>query len=390
MRKWIAAAALGGLLVIVSSSTLCPYFQSSAARSAALDAPAAEPSRWIVRGARVAVLRSAVAAVGGRVTHELEIISAVAAELTPAQAEALRAHPAVTLFADHGIDMVGRSPSERARERWRDVVLADVPEAEFRRRIGIDEAYARGFDGDGVTIAVIDTGYWSNYGRLTRDLHGERRVRAEYNAITDSVGNVFDGSGHGTHITSIMVGSRPSGSGAPMSVAPMADLVVVKAFDADARGSYADVIRGMDWLLKHRERLDVRVINLSFSAEPRSFYWDDPLNQAVMAAWHAGIVVVTSAGNGGPEPMTVGTPGNVPYIITVGAMTDNYTPADLTDDRPTTFTAAGPTYEGFVKPDLMAPGGHLVGVMREKYHRIAQEHPEFALPGRWLYQMSGT
>ena len=51
-----------------------------------------------------------------------------------------------------------------------------------------------------------------------------------------------------------------------------------------------------------------------------------------MAAWAAGIVVVTSAGNTGPEPMTVGVPGNCPYVITVGAMSDNYTPEILTDD----------------------------------------------------------
>jgi subtilisin family serine protease len=61
------------------------------------------------------------------------------------------------------------------------------------------------------------------------------------------------------------------------------------------------------------------VVNLSFGAEPQSYYWDDPLNQAVMLLWQAGIVVVTSAGNRGPDAMTIGVPGNVPYVITVGA-----------------------------------------------------------------------
>ena len=67
-------------------------------------------------------------------------------------------------------------------------------------------------------------------------------------------------------------------------------------------------------------------MNLSLSAPARSHYWDDPLNQAVMAAWASGIVVVASAGNRGPAPMTIGVPGNVPYVITVGAVTDNYQP----------------------------------------------------------------
>ena len=54
------------------------------------------------------------------------------------------------------------------------------------------------------------------------------------------------------------------------------------------------------------------------------------------------LVVVAAAGNTGPDPMTIGVPGNIPYIITVGAMTDNYTPEDRTDDRLTSFTATGP------------------------------------------------
>jgi serine protease AprX len=82
-----------------------------------------------------------------------------------------------------------------------------------------------------------------------------------------------------------------------------------------------------------------------------------------MAEWRAGIVVVASGGNTGPESITVGVPGNVPYIITVGAMTDNYTPDDPTDDYLASFSSAGPTVEGFVKPDMLAPGGHVRGLM---------------------------
>ncbi len=63
-------------------------------------------------------------------------------------------------------------------------------------------------------------------------------------------------------------------------------------------------------------RLEDDSINLSISAPVRSYYWDDPLNQAVMAAWQAGIVVVASAGNNGTAgAMSVGAPGNVPYVI---------------------------------------------------------------------------
>ena len=115
----------------------------------------------------------------------------------------------------------------------------------------------------------------------------------------------------------------------------------------------------MEWIIANRETYDIRVLNLSLSAPAQSHYWDDPLNQAVMAAWEAGIVVVASAGNLGPDPMTIGVPGNIPYVITVGAMTDSYTPNDFTDDKLASFSSAGPTHEGFVKPEIVAPGGHL-------------------------------
>ena len=130
-------------------------------------------------------------------------------------------------------------------------------------------------------------------------------------------------------------------------------LVVVKAFDADGQGGYADVIRGIDWIVQNKDVYGIRVLNMSLSAPPRSHYWDDPLNQAVMAAWEAGIVVVASAGNGGPDPMTIGVPGNVPYIITVGAMSDNFTPGDGSDDRAAVApdaTAAGDQPGGSVMP----------------------------------------
>ena len=111
---------------------------------------------------------------------------------------------------------------------------------------------------------------------------------------------------------------------------------------------------------------------MSFGAQPESYYWDDPLNQAVMAAWRAGIVVVAASGNEGPDPMTVDVPGNVPYVVTVGALTDNYTPYDGSDDRLASFSSTGPTFEGFVKPEMVAPGGHIAGV--DVIQQLSGEH----------------
>jgi serine protease AprX len=253
-----------------------------------------------------------------------------------------------------------------------------------------------------VTIGVLDTGYWKHPSLDTTAL-GLGRVLAQYDALGDtsdsstvgvlglaSLGTTADtdSSGHGTHVTGIMINTQKSADGRYFGMAPNANLVSVRAFDSSGRGTYASVIRGIDWIVQNKQAYRIRVLNLSFGATPRSYYWDDPLNRAVMKAWQAGIVVVASAGNDGPDPQTISVPGNVPYVITVGAMTDNFTPANVADDRLTSFSSTGPTYEGFVKPEVVAPGGHIWSLM-PTHARIAQEHPTYQNDGDF-FTMSGT
>src|SRR5258706_10631666 len=178
-------------------------------------------------------------------------------------------------------------------------------------------------------------------------------------------------------------------SGSYLSIAPQANLVAVRAFDGTGSGRYADVIAGLNWIVANRSKYNIRVLNLSFGATPESYYWDDPLAQAVMAVWRAGIVVVTAAGNEGPAAMTIDVPGNVPYVITTGALTDNYTPYNGSDDRLASFSSAGPTFEGFVKPELVAPGGHMVASMSRNSY-LANIDPGSMFLTDQMFTMSGT
>jgi subtilisin family serine protease len=257
--------------------------------------------------------------------------------------------------------------------------------------VNAHDLHNAGIRGRDVGVAIIDTGFWK-LDSLDKDSAGQGRVAVQYDAVRNVVDNVWssastDTTGHGTHITSIIASSRKNNSNRYYGVAPDARIISIKAFGEDGSSSYATVIRGIDWVLNHRTAYNIRVLNLSLGAQVRSRYWDDPLNKAVMRAWQAGIVVVVSAGNGGPLPQTVGVPGNVPYVITVGAMTDTYT-NNSHDDRLASFSAAGPTFEGFVKPDLVAPGGHTWGFMGT-YMKIAVDHPTYMNNGDF-FTMSGT
>ncbi|MGH2930336.1 MAG: S8 family peptidase, partial [Solirubrobacteraceae bacterium] len=251
--------------------------------------------------------------------------------------------------------------------------------------VGADTLQQAGITGKGVTIAVLDSGLWQdplqNYGS---------RILATRDFTDGGSGPVTgDPYGHGTHVTSIAAGGAQNIAGQYLSIAPQANLVIVRALDGDGAGSYSDIIAGINWIVANRSKYNIRVLNLSLGATPQSYYWDDPLDQAVMAAWRAGIVVVAAAGNDGPSPMTVDVPGNVPYVITAGALTDNYQPYNTSDWRLASFSSAGPTYEGFVKPEVVAPGGHMVGSMASGSY-LANIDPNSMSIVEQLFTMSGT
>jgi serine protease AprX len=340
---------------------------------------------YIISAVNYQLLKEKVQELNVTPTHELAIINAVAADLTQSQLSHLQKNLSIKVTKNHKVELSGgRAWGKR---KWQ-------PKATVPQYIEADSAHAARNFGDGVTIGFLDTGLDQLQGTssglgLSTDLYGRDKFWGTYDAINNNLSDYSnEESGHGTHVASIAGNADYDVYGNVYGVAPNAALVGIKAFDAEGKATYADVIRGIEWALQVKDQINLRVLNMSFSGPARSYYWEDPLNQAVMKAWQAGIVVVASAGNVGPDPMTIGVPGNVPYIITVGAMTDNYTPSDSSDDKLATFSAAGPTFEGFVKPEIVAPGGHLSGLMAFDT-QIVQEHPEFHDGGRY-FEMSGT
>jgi len=254
--------------------------------------------------------------------------------------------------------------------------------------------HSHGITGRGVTVAVLDSGLWEANSELTLDTEGNQRVVARYDAIKGQpVTEAFDESGHGTHMTSVLARSgivnRPSASQPSYrGIAPDVKLAVVKAFGESGKAGFLDIVRGVQWVVDNKELLDIRVLNLSFAARPRWPYWDDPVNQALMQAWRAGIFIAAAAGNEGPEPMTVGSPGNLPYLLTVGAATDSWTETERNDDFIPDFSSRGPTPLGHIKPDLGALGGHISGIIRPG-STLSKQLPEFLLASG-EFVMTGT
>ena len=251
----------------------------------------------------------------------------------------------------------------------------------FSQEAGATRLTEPGLTGRGVGVAIIDTGLWDTPA-LTRNASGEFRVTAQYDAIRDQVNTKLnDHGGHGSHMASIIANSRPINNrdtSQYQGIAPNAALIPVIALSPRGDGDFLDIIRGIQWVTENQSQFNIRVLNLSLTAIPLKEYWADPMNQAVMKAWQAGIAVVVAAGNDGPDWGTIGSPGNNPYVITVGAFTDSWTPGDGRDDYIPNFSSRGPTPAGLIKPDLVAPGGHITGLIPPD-STLAMENPNYFL-----------
>lgn len=207
-------------------------------------------------------------------------------------------------------------------------------------QVGAPQAWARGHDGSGVTVAVLDTGVDAGH----PDLAGK---------ITDSRSfvpgqEVADGHGHGTHVAATVAGSGAGAGGTYKGVAPGADLAIGKVLGDNGNGPFSGVIEGMEWAAND---VDADVISVSLGADATD--GTDPVSQAVNSLTESsGALFVIAAGNSGPRPQTVGTPGTADAALTVAAVDKS--------DALAGFSSRGPRIDGGLKPDIAAPGVGIV------------------------------
>ena len=353
-------------------------------------AAAGATSRVIVQGSSLFQAAAAVTANGGQVTSNIDIINAVVADVPQANLAQLSSAPGVMRVTLDREVQVNSTLSDDDEE-------GNGVEFKFPKVVGADQVWATGDLGDNVTVAFLDSGIDTAFISLRKGPgpgDWDNRYLAYYDAIHKKLYNPLtmllgpgDPNGHGTHVAGI-VGNSSKADGMYRGIAPAVNLVAVRVLDKTGTGTYANVLEGLNWVVKNKAKYNIRVLNISMYATPVAPYWADPYNLAVMAAWKAGIVVVASAGNDGPNPLSIGVPGNTPYVITVGAFTDNFTPTNFGDDYIPPFSAAGPTLDAFVKPDLIAPGAHIGSLMKNNSY-LAKEYPDNRIGGHY-FKMSGT
>ncbi|MET8275088.1 S8 family serine peptidase [Streptomyces sp. NPDC005096] len=214
-------------------------------------------------------------------------------------------------------------------------VKADL--ADSTAQIGAQQVWAQGNTGKGVKVAVLDTGVDTEHPDLAGQIGATASFVPREQEMTDYVG-------HGTHVASTIVGTGSASDGKERGVAPGARLEIGKVLDRRGSGQESWILAGMEWAARDAQ---AKVISMSLGGGGDA---TDPMSQAVdRLSRETGALFVIAAGNSGPSPYTVGSPGVADSALTVGAVD--------AADKLAEFSSQGPrSGDGGLKPEITAPG----------------------------------
>jgi serine protease AprX len=256
----------------------------------------------------------------------------------------------------------------------------------------------RTFDarGKGTTWAVLDTGIRSDHPHFRQFANLDLQLSKNFSNSP----SLEDGNGHGTHVAGIIAGARQNAGtvgdpvkaatfvegqvepqivelpGFPSGMAPMAKLVNLKVLDDDGSGSASNCILALEYVRRLNQssrsmKIDGVNMSLGYPFDPRWYgCGKSPLCQEVNRAVDSGCVVVVSCGNSGYGVTKLNTGEEVPTWIAL-SITDPANAAaaisvgSVHKAQPHSygvsyFSSKGPTGDGRLKPDLVAPGEKVV------------------------------
>jgi len=298
---------------------------------------------------------------GGKVGRHINIIDGFVADVPKPVLDSLESDPSIhSVTRNAKVKFLGAGRRTKPRPAY--------DPAEFMRyiahgAIGAGSYYRNGLTGEGVGVAMIDTGTvpvegLDDPGKI---IHGPD---LSLDSQAPNLANL-DAYGHGTHMAGIIAGNDghfdQSSSKLPFwGIAPAAHIVSLKVGDAHGTTDVSQVIAAIDWVVQHRNDpgLNIKVLNLSFGTDGTQNYRVDPLAYAAQVAWRKGIVVVVAAGNKGYGSKKLNNPAYDPFVISVGG-TDTLGTFDTSDDVVGSFSSRGNANRF---PDVVAPGKSIVSL----------------------------
>lgn len=288
-----------------------------------------------------------IAARGGRIRAVSRWLNAVSVEADAEQRRAIAALPFVA----------GLRPVARGRRQAQEPVAAPEvdPSAVYAvgqvqlDMLGVPALHACGLTGAGVVIGVQDSGFLLTHQAFAGlEVVAARDFVQDDGVVADEAGDAEGQHNHGTSVLSLIVGQ----DGETFSgVAPGAQVLLAKTERVDEEAPYEEdlYVAGLEWL--EGMGADLFTASLGYIDWYEHADLDGEtavVSQAAAVALANGLIMFTAVGNEGPEPGTLIAPADVDGIIAVGATNLDGVIVD--------FSSRGPTADGRIKPDLLAPG----------------------------------
>ena len=200
------------------------------------------------------------------------------------------------------------------------------------------------FFGQNQTICFIDTGIHPHF-----DFVFPKNKVIKFIDLISNKTTPYDDNGHCTFVAGVCSGGGIFSS-TNKGIAPLSNIISIKALGKSGDSNSNVILDAMQWVYENHKAYNISVVCMSFGAEANEKF--DPLSSGAEALWKAGITVVAAAGNSGPNENSIKSPGNNPYVITVGAL-------DIKNFQVADFSSRGPTIYGH-KPDLLAPAVDII------------------------------
>lgn len=212
-----------------------------------------------------------------------------------------------------------------------------------RKYIGLSKHDYKLFTGQGITVAIIDSGI-----SYHNDINSKRVKK--FVDFVNYKDDLYDDNGHGTTIAGI-IGSN----GKMKGIAPNVNFVIIKALDSEGITDREIMCKAIDWVSEYKNTYDIKVVNISVGVAPYKDSASDPIIQSINKLKETGVIIVCSAGNEGPMIKSILSPGISSNVITVGSCKNNKTYSFLDDDI-TSFSSRGYSGSGLNKPDIVTFG----------------------------------
>lgn len=178
-----------------------------------------------------------------------------------------------------------------------------------------DSSITKSSGGNGITVAVLDTGVYKSHPDLTSRVASCMDFTSMKKPLVE--GSCSDGNGHGTHVSGTIVADGGVSGKGIWGVAPSTELWAYKVLNDRGTGYSDDIARAIDMAVDQSVQNNKKlIISMSLGSSTKNSLIESAINKAVAK----GVLVIAAAGNEGPNPDTISYPGALSNVVAVAAL----------------------------------------------------------------------